>query len=629
MPLPQEAVSLLVPRPQDARADGSPWLPRAGLPVHLQADGAVARHATLRLREGLAEHGVALGGSTDEPGGVRLSAGVAGLPAEGYRLSVGADGVAVDASDERGLAHGVSTLLQWIAVAGRRGGASLEVPGLAVEDHPDFAERGVMLDVARDKVPRMDTLQALIDRLAGWKINQLQLYMEHTFAYRGHEEVWRDASPFTPGEIRALDAFCAERGIELVPNQNSFGHFHRWLVHERYRPLAECPEGLEHPFSLDVEPFSLCAVDPRVPELLADLYDQLLPCFTSRRFNVGLDESFDLGRCRSAGACEERGRHRVYLEFLQTVHRLVTERGHRMQFWGDIVLEEPSILPELPRDATALEWGYEAGHPFEEHGRHFAAADLEHHVCPGTSSWASLTGRTTNAVANLAEAAAAGRSHGAAGYLVTDWGDYGHLQPLPVSYPGLLAGAAAAWNAAAPLSRSELPPLLDRHVFHDEAGAAGAVTADLGDTYLAAGGNNKNATALFFLLLKPERRMDEYRSKTLTREGLEAARAHLADAMAPLTQARMARSDAGQLEAELRWSADATDYACRLGLARLEAGRDRPVEALPAEDRRRLARELDDLLERRRGLWLERNRRGGLEHALSFLAALRQKLRVG
>ena len=54
-----------------------------------------------------------------------------------------------------------------------------------------------MLDVARDRVPTIETLFALVDRLAGWKLNQLQLYMEHTFAYAGHEEVWRHADPYT------------------------------------------------------------------------------------------------------------------------------------------------------------------------------------------------------------------------------------------------------------------------------------------------------------------------------------------------------------------------------------------------------------------------------------------------
>ena len=91
-------------------------------------------------------------------------------------------------------------------------------------------------------------------------------------------------------------------------------------MHEPYRALAEVPEGLEHPFNPERrEPFSLCPLDPGSLALLADLYDQLLPCFASRELNVGLDETFDLVRGRSAEACAERGKVRVYLDFLRAV----------------------------------------------------------------------------------------------------------------------------------------------------------------------------------------------------------------------------------------------------------------------------------------------------------------------
>src|SRR5690606_38528252 len=98
------------------------------------------------------------------------------------------------------------------------------LPCLELEDWPDFAQRGVMLDISRDKVPSLGTLRELVDSLARWKVNQVQLYMEHTFAYPGHDLVWKDASPLTGAEIRELDAWCAARHVELVPNQNSFGH---------------------------------------------------------------------------------------------------------------------------------------------------------------------------------------------------------------------------------------------------------------------------------------------------------------------------------------------------------------------------------------------------------------------
>ena len=104
-----------------------------------------------------------------------------------------------------------------------------------------FDVRGYMLDVSRDKVPTLATLKRIVDLLERFGYNQFQLYTEHTFAYSRHKAVWKDASPLTADEVRELDAYCSFKGIELVPNQNSFGHLERWLAFDEYRPLAELP----------------------------------------------------------------------------------------------------------------------------------------------------------------------------------------------------------------------------------------------------------------------------------------------------------------------------------------------------------------------------------------------------
>ena len=169
-------------------------------------------------------------------------------------------------------------------------------------------------------------------------MNQLQLYMEHTFAYADHETVWRDASPYTSEDIRRIDACCRERFIELVPNQNSFGHMHRWLKHPAYRHLAETEGSFVTSWGETRSgPFSLNPTGKNSLQFLAGLYDELLPCFTSNQTNVGCDETFDLGSGKSKAACDERGKGRVYLDFLLRIRELLKQRGHSMQFWGDIV----------------------------------------------------------------------------------------------------------------------------------------------------------------------------------------------------------------------------------------------------------------------------------------------------
>ena len=589
------------------------------------ADASTLPAAMERVAAALRPSGARL--ARDETGDATLRFAIdpIGLPVQGYRLIVSAAGIELTGASEAGLFHGACTLAQWIALAAGEG-----IPLARIEDWPDLPHRGVMLDVSRDKVPTMATLHALVDRLASWKVNQLQLYTEHTFAYEGHEEVWRDASPLTAEEVRELDAHCRAVAIELVPNQNSFGHFHRWLVHERYRPLAEVPEGLEHPFGERREPFSLCPVDPRCLELLADLYDQLLPNFASRQLNVGLDETFDLGKGCSAAAVAEKGRIRVYLEFLQQVHRLVAERSHRMQFWGDIILEQPDLIPELPAEAIALEWGYEADHPFLEHAQRFAASGLDFMVCPGTSSWNSLAGRADNALRNLGTAAVAGRDAGALGCLITDWGDFGHLQPLPVSYLGFLAGAGFAWNveaAAAPLDHL-WARLLDLHAFDDADAGIGAPLLALADAYLGTGARQKNGTALFYLLAFPQQDLTQRRYAGLSEDGL-ASTERIVDGAAASLQPGDGDGERELVRRELRWVAGLLRLACRLGRARLAAGRTMPVQGLAAETRAALLAELEPLVAEHRHVWLARNRPGGRADSVERLERLAALLAGG
>jgi len=361
-----------------------------------------------------------------------------------------------------------------------------------------FAVRSYMLDISRDKVPTMGTLKQLVEILEKFNYNQLQLYTEHTFAYSKHEAVWKDASPMTAQEIRELDLFCAMHGIDLVPNQNSFGHLERWLVKPAYNHLAELPHGgAPLPWGgFKKDPTTLCPTDPASLEFLAGLYDELLPNFESRLFNIGCDETFDLlGEGRSAAAVKEKGEGRVYLEFLLKVAELVRKRGKRPMFWGDVILRHPELVPELPKDLIALDWGYEGNHPFMDEAAKFAAAGLDFYVCPGTSSWNSLAGRVENMRENMIAAERAGHTYGAKGFMVTDWGDGGHWQPLAASLPGLILGGNLAYSGSS-AAKMDLEDALDAVM----GVPLGGTLLRLGTLYLRGGALRSNASELFRIL---------------------------------------------------------------------------------------------------------------------------------
>ena len=389
---------------------------------------------------------------------------------QAYSLEISSLSIKIQAAGKLGWHYGLLTLKQ-IAWA-----TEDYLPEIAIEDHPDFPRRSIMLDVSRNKVPKLETLFYLIDLFSSWKINELQLYIEHAFAYEGHETVWRNASPLTQDNIKDLDAYCQERFIELVPNLNCFGHMSRWLTHEPYNQLAEQPEGGETDFGYRPEPQGLCPIDPGSINLAQDLIEQITACFESKQINVGCDETIDLGYGRSKQAVEDHGRGQVYLDYLQKVQGLCKNQGHRMQFWADIVLKYPELMGEIPSDSLALNWGYEAIHPFAEETAHLGSSGLQYYVCPGTSSWNSIGGRTENMLGNIRKAASSGKRNGAIGLLTTDWGDNGHLQPLVSSYPGFAFGSACAWNQNQEI---ELPATLDQHVFQQEGW--GQLLLDIGN----------------------------------------------------------------------------------------------------------------------------------------------------
>jgi hexosaminidase len=416
---------------------------------------------------------------------------------EGYALTISKTGIEISFRETGGLRAAVATLRQLLREYGRR------LPYLRIRDWPDFARRGVMLDISRGRVPKLETLLDLVERLANFKINEFQLYTEHTFAYKKYKSVWQSWGALTGAEIRKLDARCRELGIDLVPNQNSFGHLRYFLEDPRLKKLAEIAQPYEDPSGEFVRrPTTLAPNHPGTLPFLRGLYDELLPNFSSKLFNIGCDETWDLGRGQSKKLCEQRGKGRVYLDFLKRIHREVSTRNRRMQFWGDIILHHPELIKELPRDVIALNWGYEANHPFERETKKFAGAKIPIYVCPGTSTWMTMVGKHDNALTNLRAAAKAGKRSGALGYLNTDWGDGGHPQPLAVSWLPFVAGAALSWNSNN-FDETKLIAVLSRDVFCDPTQRLANAALALGRAHRKFDYSTLNSTPLGSVIAAP------------------------------------------------------------------------------------------------------------------------------
>jgi hypothetical protein len=465
-------------------------------------------------------------------------------------------------------------------------------------------------------VPTTARLHALIDRLASIKINQLQLYSEHTFAYRNHTEVHGAASPLDADEIRALDAYCRDRHVELVPNQNCLGHMNRWLAHERYRPLAIEPDGFVDPYGIVREPMTIEPNNPRSLELVRELLAELLPLFSSRRVHVGLDEAWELPAERIDD----------FLSWAATLRGLPELEGREMLMWGDMLSGHPDQLARLPDGVTVCEWGYDDWYPFDERCAALSLAGLPFWVAPGTSSWMSILGRVTNARNTCQRAASAALAHGAVGYLNTDWGDLGHLQQPVVSEPGFAYGAAVSWclesNADLDLSAA-----LSAHVFRDPTGRLADAVLAAGDAHRLVSPQFPNMSTLVMNLYYPQLSVGRGLTKGLNTHELDGVVRCLEEARSAAADSQPEWSDAPLLRDEVTFGIDLVGLVLRDAKARLNG--DGSIQAVPAQVRASLGSDLDALTERYRSLWLANNRAGGLDDSVRWLTNLREAYTTG
>ena len=262
-------------------------------------------------------------------------------------------------------------------------------------------------------------------------------------------ETWRGSSPLTPADILEFDQYCANLGIELVPSVSTFGHQYVAMRTQELRELGEFPEDADRPFSFieRMRHHTLNVADDRAFAFSTQLVDSYLQLFRTKRFNICADETFDLGKGQSKQEAQRVGVATLYATYVGKLCEHLSQQGHEPMFWGDIAIEMPEILETLPNNVTLLNWQYDP-EATDEKIQLVAKAGAKQIVCPAVWGWNALLPRIDDAWNNIARIARYGLDCGAEGMLVTDWGDFGHVNDPRMAVPGMIFGAQYAWNPA-------------------------------------------------------------------------------------------------------------------------------------------------------------------------------------
>jgi len=348
-----------------------------------------------------------------------------------YVLSFGPDEIVCHGRDEAGLLHAVHTLCQLIR-ANRHGDA---IPAVTIHDWPSLRWRCFQDDLTRGPSSTLPTLKQHVDLGAALKMNLFTYYMEYQYAFKKHPLIGPKNGSLTPEDLAAVVEYAKSRHVDVLGNQQSFGHFEDILKHEQYAPLRETG-------------YILCPVKEESYQLLDDLYSEVCPLLPFEMFNVCCDETWGLGTGPSKELAEKIGVGGIYVQHVRRVHDLLRDKyKKRMMMWGDIILQHPDKLDQIPKDTVMLTWGYGAKDSFENQIVPFAKSGYEFFVCPGINNWSRILpdfGATTTNVRNFVRD---GAKHGALGMLNTAWEDDGeNLQGY--KWHGYAWGAECAWNAS-------------------------------------------------------------------------------------------------------------------------------------------------------------------------------------
>ncbi|WP_320122835.1 family 20 glycosylhydrolase [uncultured Sphaerochaeta sp.] len=372
------------------------------------------------------------------------------LVREAYRITVAEDVILIDALHPMAVRNAFATLAQLLMQE------VSSLPCLMIEDYPSIPYRGVMLDVSRGKIPNRAKMEEVIRFLASYKYNVLQLYMEDCYVLDSHPLLSRSNGYYTRDEIQYLDAYCQRFGIELQPNLQCLSHAHGLLRNPGYHTLAES----------EVSLFSFAAGSEAVYNLYSDIFNEVLPWFSSKTLNLDLDEAYDLGTGYSKDAVENLGGREVFKRHIQKIAEVARKAGAtQLQLWGDCLNKYPDLQTELEDDFLFIDWNYNPLTYFPSLDNHDAKAH-PFWLAPGTSSWNALFPRTQQANANICSYIREGFVRQVQGVLVTHWGDYGHHQPISFSYHGFVRGAEHAYNGAT-TSEEDLDRALDILFFTD------------------------------------------------------------------------------------------------------------------------------------------------------------------
>ena len=351
---------------------------------------------------------------------------------QAYRLTINRNFVRMEATTNTGLFYATQSLKQLYRYAFLCNKNEIALPCATITDWPNFKIRAWQDDISRGPIVSMDYLKRLIPQMAECKLNAFSLYTEHTFMTKCHPDI-APTDAFTAEEIKELEEFCKPYHIQIIGNQQCFGHFEEILCNPFYSHLADTK-------------WNLNPAKEETYKFLEDHLREVARAYKSPYFNINCDETESLGQGHAKAYVDSIGAEKVYYQHINRVNRMLRPYRKRVMMWGDIADQHPEILDNLDDDIFLIAWSYVDKNDFDDFLKPYKESGRSFFVAPGVSLSERVWPKHYEFRKNISNLCRDGYKNGALGVINTCWDDFGESLINSALY-GLALGAEMSWNA--------------------------------------------------------------------------------------------------------------------------------------------------------------------------------------
>jgi N-acetyl-beta-hexosaminidase len=210
---------------------------------------------------------------------------------------------------------------------------------------------GLMIDCARLlELPQY--YYWLLEFMAEWKMNTLILHFsdDHGCALNlpGFEKLAMPRA-WEPDELQEFLSFAASRGIEVIPELETFGHTRYITDKTKYQHLSAGKRTNEIHFN---------AINPLHEDtlsLMSRLIQAVASAFPSKYIHIGCDEVDIDEYCQQRNLVSDI----VWADYANRMIQIVQSVGKTPMIWADHVVKRKLVASRLHKDVVLVEWRYD------------------------------------------------------------------------------------------------------------------------------------------------------------------------------------------------------------------------------------------------------------------------------